>query len=183
MLRIFIIATLFTTSAFAQDHTAAMDHNAHIAGMSGAEITQPGQSAFAAIEEIIFALEMDPNTDWAKVNISGLREHLRDMDLVFIEAEVLSEPVANGMRFTITGAGRIRKAIRNLTIAHAGVMDGVDNWNYVAKVHPEGAVMTITVPAFDMPRLSGLGFFGVMATGMHHQNHHWVIATGGNPHN
>ncbi|MEE9455358.1 MAG: hypothetical protein V3V13_13390 [Paracoccaceae bacterium] len=182
MHRILLITTLLATPVFAQDHTAMMDHSAHSAGMSENEITQPGQSAFAAIEEIILALDMDPNTDWSKVDISGLREHLRDMNLVFIAAEVSSEPVANGLRFTITGEGRVRKAIRNLSIAHAGVMEGVDDWHYVAETHPEGAVMTITVPSSDMPRLNGLGFFGVMAMGMHHQKHHWAMATGGNPH-
>jgi hypothetical protein len=182
MLRPIIIATLLATPVIAQEHTANMDHSAHTAGMSAIEITEPGQSAFAAIEQIVLALDMDPSTDWSSVDISGLREHLRDMDLVFTAAEVSSEPVAGGMRFTVTGEGRVREAIRNMTIAHAGVMDGADNWGYAAEEHPEGATMTVTVPPFDMPRLQALGFFGVMATGMHHQDHHWAMATGGNPH-
>ena len=182
MLRPLILAALLATPVFAQEHTANMDHNAHTAGMSAIEITEPGQSAFAAIEQIVLALDMDPNTDWSKVDIAGLREHLRDMDLVFTAAEVSTAAVAGGMQFTVTGEGRVRDAIRNMTIAHAGVMDGVDGWGYAAKEHPEGAVMTITVPPFQMDRLSALGFFGVMATGMHHQDHHWGMATGGNPH-
>ena len=182
MLRSLIIATVLASPVIAQEHTAGMDHSGHTAGMSAIEITEPGQSAFAAIEQIVLALDMDPNTDWASVDITGLREHLRDMDLVFTAAEVSSEVVAGGMRFTVTGEGRVREAIRNMTIAHAGVMDGVDNWGYAAAEHPEGATMTVTVPPFDMPRLQALGFFGVMATGMHHQDHHWAMATGGNPH-
>ena len=182
MLRPLILATLLASPVIAQEHTASMDHNAHTAGMSAIEITEPGQSAFAAIEQIVLALDMDPNTDWSKVDISGLREHLRDMDLVFTAAEVSSETVAGGMQFTVTGEGRVREAIRNMTIAHAGVMDDVDNWGYAAEEHPQGATMTVTVPPFDMPRLQALGFFGIMATGMHHQDHHWMMATGGNPH-
>ena len=182
MLRSLIIATLLATPVIAQEHTVGMDHNAHTAGMSTIEITEPGQSAFAAIEQIVLALDMDPTTDWSKVDISGLREHLRDMDLVFTAAEVSSETVAGGMQFTVTGEGRVREAIRNMTIAHAGVMDDVDNWGYAAEEHPQGATMTVTVPPFDMPRLQALGFFGIMATGMHHQDHHWMMATGGNPH-
>ena len=183
MLRPLIFATLLATPVLGQDHTAGMDHNAHTAGMSAIEITEPGQSAFAAIEQIVQALDMDPNTDWSKVDITGLREHLRDMDLVFIHAEVSGEQVAGGMRYTITGEGRVREAIRNMVVAHAGVMDGADGWGYGADEHPEGASMAITVPPFDMPRLSALGFFGVMASGMHHQDHHWAMAIGGNPHN
>ena len=182
MLRSIILATLLVTPAMAQEHTANMDHSAHTAGMSAIEITEPGQSAFAAIEQIVLALDMDASTDWSRVDISGLREHLRDMDLVFTAAEVSSETVAGGMRFTVSGEGRVREAIRNMVIAHAGAMDGADNWGYGAEEHPEGATMTITVPPFDMPRLNALGFFGVMATGMHHQDHHWAMATGGNPH-
>lgn len=182
LLRPFIFATLFATPVFAQEHTANMDHSAHTAGMSAIEITEPGQSAFAAIEQIVMALNMDPSTDWSRVDISGLREHLRDMDLVFTSAGATGEIVAGGMRFTVTGDGRVREAIRNMTIAHAGVMNGVDSWKYTAEKHPEGATMTVTVPPFDMPRLKALGFFGVMVAGMHHQDHHWAMATGGNPH-
>src|SRR5437764_5713379 len=49
------------------------------AGMHGA-ITgariMPGQAAFGAIQEVVELLEADPTTDWAKVNIAALREHL-----------------------------------------------------------------------------------------------------------
>ncbi|MCC2098329.1 MAG: hypothetical protein KDJ29_15640, partial [Hyphomicrobiales bacterium] len=41
---------------------------------------QPGQSAFAAIQEIVEILEADRSTDWSKVNIPALRQHLIDMD-------------------------------------------------------------------------------------------------------
>src|SRR5665213_2414926 len=44
--------------------------------------TQPGQSAFAAIQEIVAILEADPKTDWSRVNIEALRQHLIDMDNV-----------------------------------------------------------------------------------------------------
>lgn len=182
MIRSLIIASLLAAPAFAQEHTPGMDHSAHSAGMSAIEITEPGQSAFAAIEEIVLSLNTNPNTDWSLVDIAGLREHLRDMELVFTASEASAKDIPDGMRFTVTGDGRVREAIRNMTIAHASVMDGVDGWNYSAAEVPEGATMTITVPPFDMARLKALGFFGAMAMGMHHQDHHWAMATGGNPH-
>src|SRR5438046_3161300 len=40
---------------------------------------EPGQSAFAAIQEIVALLEADPGTDWTKVDIEALRRHLVDM--------------------------------------------------------------------------------------------------------
>ncbi len=53
---------------------------------------------------------------------------------------------------------------------------------YSTRETSEGAVMDVRVPEQDLPKWKGLGFFGVMAGGMHHQPHHWMMATGGNPH-
>ena len=49
---------------------------------SSSEPTLPGQDAFGTIQEIVQILEADPNTDWSKVNIAALREHLIDMNEV-----------------------------------------------------------------------------------------------------
>ena len=48
--------------------------------------TMPGQEAFGTIQEIVRMLEADPSTDWAKVNIAALREHLIDMNEVTLRA-------------------------------------------------------------------------------------------------
>jgi hypothetical protein len=37
-------------------------------------------------------------------------------------------------------------------------------------------------PAKDDAKLHGLGFLGVMTRGMHHQEHHLMIARGEHPH-
>lgn len=184
MLRTFAIALLIASPAFAQDATdhSTMDHAALMSGGNTHTLTQPGQSAFAAIEEVVLALDANPMTDWSKVDISGLREHLRDMDLVFTAAEVTTEPVASGLRFVVIGEGRVRDAIQNMTLAHAGVMNEIDTWEYSTEVRDNGAAMTVTAPPFDLDRLRALGFFGIMASGMHHQDHHWAMATGGDPH-
>jgi hypothetical protein len=48
---------------------------------------------------------------------------------------------------------------------------------------PEGAVMTVTVEdTAALPRLKALGFIGLMTLGMHHQEHHLIIASGRGPH-
>src|SRR5437763_2768602 len=62
-------------------HPAAMDHLAHaqaIRDCDGPLPTSPGQAAFGAISEIVRLLKADPNTDWSKVNIEALRQHLID---------------------------------------------------------------------------------------------------------
>ena len=151
-------------------------------GVGGSPVSEPGQSAFAAIAEIVAVLKADPNTDWSKVNIDGLRAHLRDMDIVTIDSVTETIEVDGGLRFVVTGDGDVADAIRRMAIAHAGMMDGVDGWVYSTEVVPNGAAMTVTVPEGDFAKLKALGFYGIMASGMHHQPHHWAMATGGNPH-
>ncbi len=144
--------------------------------------TEPGQSAFAAIQEIVGILEADPNTDWSKVNIDALRQHLIDMSNVTLEAEVTNEPVDGGMRFVVTGIGPVRDSIQRMVTSHAAIMNGVDGWRFEAAEIGNGAALTVRPPAQDVAMLRGLGFFGIMTLGMHHQHHHMMIARGQNPH-
>src|SRR5215216_7575153 len=86
-------------------HTT-MDHAAHQAAMAecaGALPTSPGHAAFGAISEIVRLLEADPKTDWSKVNVEALRQHLIDMDHVTMRADVVQRTVAGGMHLDITG--------------------------------------------------------------------------------
>ena len=73
--------------------------------------TMPGQDAFGAIQEIVRMLEADPNTDWSKVNLEALRQHLIDMNDVTLKAEAVAKPVDGGIEVTVTGAGRTAQAI------------------------------------------------------------------------
>lgn len=144
---------------------------------------QPGQDAFAAIQEIVEILEADRGTDWTKVDIDALRRHLVDMSNVTLLAEVRSEPLADGTRFVVTGnSDRVVASIRRMTAAHAATMNGVNGWRFNATQTEGGAVLEVRVPPADMPRLKALGFFGVMTRGMHHQEHHLMIARGQHPH-
>lgn len=184
ILALFVLLTPLV--AHAQTHAPVMNH-----GVYGkkpdrpltAMPTQPGQGAFAAIQEIVAMLDADPNPDWSKVDIDGLRRHLVDMNNVTLHAEVTTTPTEKGVRFVVTGTGPVRESIRRMVKAHAETMSGTDGMIIVAKDHPEGAVMTVTVesPA-DLPKLKGLGFFGIMTLGMHHQAHHLMIAAGRAPH-
>ena len=144
---------------------------------------QPGQGAFAAIQEIVSMLDADSTTDWSKVNIARLRRHLVDMNNVTLHAQAAANPMENGVRFTVTGAGPVRESIRRMITAHAKTMSGANGMTIVAEDHPEGAVMTVTLgDPPDLPKLKALGFFGIMTLGMHHQEHHLMIAAGRAPH-
>lgn len=169
------------TTSSGMDHTA-MDHSTHSENIATHPATEQGQSAFAAIEEIVLALDADPTTDWSKVDISGLRAHLVDMELVFTDAAVTTDEIKNGFAFTVTGSGKTKAAIQRMASAHAGIMNGTGNWVFNPVEHSNGVVLTVSTSADDMDKLRAIGFFGIMALGMHHQDHHWMMATGSNPH-
>lgn len=160
-----------------------MDHSAH-AGHSGhaaqVEATEPGQSAFAAIQEIVEILEADPATDWAQVDIDGLRAHLVDMDNVTLRAKVKAQPIKGGMAFIVSSEEpEVIASIQRMVVAHAAVMNGVNGMEMSAAERPYGAMLGVEG---DEAKIKALGFFGIMAAGMHHQAHHLAIARGGNPH-
>ena len=189
MRRLFtVLILLFPLHAYAQkgSHDGHMMHNGQRPANTGngpaARPVQSGQGAFAAIQEIVELLENDPSTDWSKVNIDALRQHLIDMNKVTLSAVVKSEAIAGGMRFTVSGEGFVRDSIRRMVTAHAATMNDANGWTFAAEEISNGAVLTVRVPVKDAEKLRGLGFFGVMTRGMHHQQHHLMIARGGHPH-
>ena len=141
-------------------------------------VQEGGQSAFAAIQEITAALMADPATDWSRVDIEA---HLIDMDNVTLRADVASEEIEGGARFTVTSPDpAVIASIRAMTVAHVATMNGVEGWDMRAEEVDGGAVMTVIGP--DTARIRGLGFIGLMTVGMHHQAHHLALASGRNPH-
>jgi len=188
LIRTALITLLLATPAVAQSSltpTTAVQgnaHNSHMALAADKAMLEPGQGAFAAIGEIVAALEADPDTVWSKVDIDGLRAHLRDMDVVMIDSAARGEKVEGGMRFTITGSASVAAPIQRMVLAHAAVMQGVNGWEYQAAEIAQGATLVVTVPDSDMAKLSALGFYGILTSGMHHQAHHYMMATGGDPH-
>ncbi|MBV5264813.1 hypothetical protein [Pinisolibacter aquiterrae] len=157
-------------------------HAMHGMPAAAAAPREPGQGAFAAIQEIEEILEADPSTDWSKVDLEALRRHLIDMNRVTLEAEVKNEAIDGGMRFVVTGVGPVADSIRRMVVAHAATMNGVGGWTFEAARTEAGAVLTVRVPPQDLAKLRGLGFIGAMTRGMHHQEHHLTIARGGHPH-
>ena len=169
------------------DHSA-MNHNKMIHNTkannkkSSMSVLEPGQSAFAAIAEIVAKLESNPDTNWNVVDIKGLREHLRDMNVVIIDAVTVAKEIDGGMQFTVTGGVDVKSSIRRMTLAHANFMNNVNGWEYKAKKVDGGAVVTVLVPPQDQAKIKALGFFGMIASGSHHQLHHWKMALGQNAH-
>jgi len=151
----------------------------HTAAHATPRPTEPGQGAFGAIAEIVALLEADPNTDWSKVDVAALRDHLVDMNELILNALAREEPVPGGLRITVTGEGRTLRAIRAMVPAHAAELAKIEGWQVEAATQDERASLSVTsTDPRQQARIRGLGFFGLMATGAHHQAHHWAIATG-----
>lgn len=141
--------------------------------------SQAGQAAFSAIQELVALLEADASVDWNRVDFDALRSHLVDMDNVTTDAHVRTVEIERGARFVITGQGAVRDSIQRMVPAHASTADGDGGWRYAAEIQPDGAVLTVRADAeADVARIRGLGFFGLLARGMHHQEHHLGIARG-----
>lgn len=145
---------------------------------SGAIPTSSGQDAFGAIQEIVQILESDPATDWSKVNIDALREHLIDMNEVTLHAAARERTFDNGIEIAITGEGRTPDAIKRMVPAHVHELVAL-GWNAETEDLPNGVKLTVrTNEALSLTKLKALGFMGIMVQGGHHQPHHLMMAKG-----
>ncbi len=90
--------------------------------------TMPGQDAFGTIQEVVQILQADPATDWSKVNIASLRQHLIDMDEVTLRAKAAERVLDNGIEIAVTGEGRTLEAIKRMVPAHVSELREI-GWN------------------------------------------------------
>jgi len=156
-------------------------HGMHHGAAAGAP-TMPGQDAFGAIAEVVQTLDADPATDWSKVDLERLRQHLIDMNEVVLRSQVKQSAIPRGLVMDITGTGRTEQAIRAMVVPHAAELDRMPE--YTAKAEPitGGVRLTVTAKAPDdakaVARLRGLGFIGLLTVGAHHGPHHLAMAKG-----
>jgi hypothetical protein len=128
-------------------------------------------------------LEADPKTDWSKVDITALREHLVDMNELVVASRVTDKVIDGGLEMTVTGPARTIRAVQNMVPAHAPMIDGMNGWTAKAALTADGAKLTVTAAdPKEIRHIRALGFYGLMATGAHHQAHHMGIARGENVH-
>lgn len=141
--------------------------------------TLPGQDAFGTIQEIVRILEADPTTDWSKVTLAALREHLIDMNEVTLKAAAAERTVDGGIAIEVTGNGRTLDAIRRMIPAHARELDQLPGWRARTEALPDGIQLTVTsADPKEVARIRGLGFIGLLVSGGHHQPHHLAMARG-----
>ena len=164
-----------------QSHAGASPHAMMHGSASSAKVPNlPGQDAFGAIQEVVRILDADPKTDWSRVDIAGLREHLIDMNEVTLHAAATEKRLDNGVEILVSGEGRTLLAIKRMVPAHARELNGMRGWSTTTEDLPNGVKLTVTTnESKDVPRLQALGFTGLMVQGGHHQPHHLAMATGG----
>jgi hypothetical protein len=169
-----------TGSAFAQQHQQQMmQMHGHGATQTAAVPSMPGQDAFGAVQEIVRILEADPATDWSKINLEALRQHLIDMNEVTLKADALATPIDGGVEIAVTGAGRTISAIQRMLPAWARTMNGHKGWATKVTPLPNGELLAVTAAdPKETAHIRGLGFIGLIASGAHHQPHHLAMARG-----
>jgi hypothetical protein len=163
-----------------REHQAMMSMGGH-AGMRGATMTptSPGQAAFGAIQEVVQILEADPKTDWSKVDLEALRQHLIDMNEVTLKSDAVAKPIDGGLEITIAGSGRTLTAIQRMIPDHALVLNGINGWTVRTAALPNGELLTVTATdPKEVEHIRGLGFIGLLVSGSHHKLHHLAMAKG-----
>ena len=191
LLAIGLLLTARLVAAQGHEHRPGMSHEmptreagrdaAPSTTRTAATATETGQGAFAAIAEIVRLLEADRTTDWSKVDLEALRQHLIDMDDLTLRSVVRTEAVPGGATFTVTGTGRVRDAIRRMAREHGMMMAGNGLTWETAEI-AEGVRVTVRASsptdARAVARIRGLGFIGLMTVGEHHTVHHLGVARG-----
>jgi hypothetical protein len=147
-------------------------------GQQSGAVSMPGQDAFGAIQEVVQILQADASTDWSKVNIAALRQHLVDMNEVTLRAVATERVLDTGIEIAVTGEGRTLEAIKRMVPAHVNELREI-GWNAKSEELTNGVKLSVTASdAQPLTKLKALGFMGIMAQGGHHQPHHLMMAKG-----
>ena len=168
------------TGALAQN-AGGMDHASHMA-MSGGPQIPAGQDAYATIAAVVAILQADSTTDWSKVNIEALRQHLIVMNEVTLGAHSKQTDVAGGASMEVTGDGHVAESIRTILRNHSTMLTKEGPYRATVVDIPGGVRWTVTAAtpsdAATVAQIRGLGFAGLLTLGAHHTPHHLALARG-----
>lgn len=174
-----VLLLTLTTFLFANE-----SHHMHHSPPETA-LKEAGNDAFGTIQEVIQVLNNNPHTNWKEVNIEALRQHLVDMHDMTFNVNVLSQqPIENGVLISLKATtARAQDALTRVFKAHPMMLEKESGWKMDVKLKEGMYTLTITTSKLnEVDKIRGLGYIGIMAWGGHHQPHHWMMATGKNPH-
>jgi hypothetical protein len=162
-------------------NASAMDHASHAGGTSSAAIP-PGQAAYATMAAIVAMLEADSTTDWSKVNIEALRQHLIMMNEVTLGARARQISIPGGASMEVTGDGHVAESIRTMLRNHSEMLGMEGTYRATVDDIPGGVRWVVTAAnpgdARTVAKIRGLGFAGLLTLGDHHTRHHIALARG-----
>lgn len=162
-------------------HVDKKTHHQHHSELPYTPLKQTGSDVFDAMQEVIEHLKSDPDTDWSKVDLEGLRQHLIDMKAFTEEVEVLEQnPIDSGVKILVKPeTDRAAKALQHMLSMHPKMMKVERNWDMKAQQKKDVWEITCTTSNPDeVDLLRGLGYIGIVVEGAHHQVHHWMMANG-----
>lgn len=166
---------------FALTGTVKAQHH-HKHENEGTTLKMPGNEIFGTIQEIVKKLESDPNTDWSKVDLEALRQHLLDMKAFTEEVSVVSKKrIKQGVELRVKPeTKRATAALKKLFAMHPAMLKKEKNWDMTAKPYnnQQWIITVTTKDESEVEKINALGYIGILAEGAHHQMHHWMIATG-----
>lgn len=149
-------------------------------------LKEPGNAGFATIQEAVRQLLQDPATDWSKVNLEALRQHLVDMQNFTYHVEVMDQKaVSGGVMFKVKPKnGEAAGSLQRMFSAHPAILKQETGWDMKVEKNKDGSFSArVTGPKkTDVAKIRGLGYIGLIAYGNHHQAHHWQMAKGSDPH-
>jgi hypothetical protein len=183
-IKTYILCLVFSTNIFAENNHSAMHHQ-QMMKATESNLTQAGNDIFATIQEVIIKLNNNPDTDWSKVDIEALRQHLLDMNDMAVNVEILNQkPLINGLRIALQGTtARAEKTLVRVFKAHPMHLKRETGWDMqVERYGKQFIVTTTTEKPGQTQKIIALSYIGLMAYGKHHQVHHWGMSTGQNPH-
>ncbi|MGD8428359.1 MAG: hypothetical protein PVH63_12075 [Balneolaceae bacterium] len=163
---------------FVASGTAQAQHSMH---RNSTPLIKPGNDIFGTIQEVVQKLEADPNTDWSRVNLEALRQHLLDMKAFTEDVAVLSKrPVANGVEIQVRPeTERAVEALKKLFSMHPAMIKEEKGWDMEVNHERNKWIITCTTQnKAEIDKMRALGYIGLLTEGAHHQLHHWMIATG-----
>lgn len=165
--------------------TPAESHHMQAHEAAAASLETPGNAVFGTIQEVLRKLEADPSTDWKKVNLEPLRQHLLDMHHMAEHVDVVAQKfIDKGIELTVRATlPSAIPALDRVFNAHPKILKAETGWDMTASKDKDKYKLRITCDdPSQVDKLRALGYIGIMAEGNHHAAHHWALARGQIPH-
>ena len=181
------LVTLLSLAVSGHPHRSSKAHDAdlgfrhHLHYRMAEPVPQHvGQDTLGAVQEVVGLLLADPETDWSEVSIARLRHHLADMDELMLRAEVQERVIDGGVEVVVDGTERTLAAVRRLVPVHAEEMDAAfRGWRiHVLDQDPTVRLTLTSDDSAEVEVVRALGFFGFMASGVHHPHQLLAVARG-----